>query len=286
MYDTLIIGSGPAGLSASVTLRLRNKTVLVADPTGVSSKISRAQVINNYLGIPEISGTELADRFLNHARASGVDFLSKQILSVYALGDRFSCLSSDNSSVESKSVIIACGTGFGKPYPGETEFLGRGVSYCATCDAMLYKGKTVSVICTSVEFEKEVVFLAEICSKVMLFPLYGKASEMPENVTVLDGKPSVIEGGLKAEYILDQENEKIPSDCIFILRDAVPPSQLVPGLDTGDGFINVNRKMETNIPGCFACGDVTGRPFQYIKAAGEGNIAALSASEYLSNLKF
>ena len=285
MYDALIIGSGPGGLSAAVTLRLRNKTVILADPSKVSSKISKAHLINNYLGIPGVSGKELAERFLDHAESSGVEFLNKQILSVYALGDRFSSLSSDNASIESKSVIIACGTGFGKPYPGETEFLGRGVSYCATCDAMLYRGKTVAVICSARHFEEEIFFLAETCSKVLLLPLYGETSEMPENVTVLDSIPSGIGGKLKAEYIISQKDEMIHADGIFILRESVPPSQLVPGLDTKDSFIKVNRKMETNIPGCFACGDVTGRPFQYIKAAGEGNIAALSASEYLSNYR-
>jgi thioredoxin reductase (NADPH) len=183
-----------------------------------------------------------------------------------------------------KSVIIATGVSFGKAYEGEEQFLGRGVSYCATCDAPLYKGKKVAVIAQTEKEEEEAKFLAEVCEKVSYIPLYKKEEfEFSGNgkIEIIKDVPLSFQGRMKAEKLV-MKNGEVEADGFFILRDSISPKQLVPGLELDGNHIAVNRKMETNIKGCFACGDITGLPYQYVKSAGEGNVAALSAVAYLS----
>lgn len=280
-YDCIIIGSGPAGLSAAITLKIRNKSVLVIGNNTVSEKVSKAHEINNYLGIPKISGSDLSKKFLSHADMMGVTIENHQIHVVYAMGDFFSLQTTNNDMFEASSVIIATGVNFGKPYPGENEYLGRGVSYCATCDAPLYKNKKIVIIASTKKEEHEANFMSEICSEVIYIPTYKEEVQVNDKVKVIYDEPVEIKGKLKADTLV-LKNEEITADGFFILRESVSPAQLVPGLKMDGNHIEVNRKMETNIKGCIACGDIVGAPYQYIKAAGEGNIAAISVVEYLN----
>ena len=204
-----------------------------------------------------------------------------RINAVYAMGDYF-VLQSADEMFESKSVIISTGVVAGKSFPGEDENLGRGVSYCATCDAALYKGKEAIVIGYSKREEEEANFLAEKAEKVTYIALYKDVSKLAENVEVVVGvvPKEIIRDGDKMRLVTNKE--EYLADGIFILRDAVSADKLVPGLLMRDGHIVVERDMSTNIKGVFACGDVTGKPYQYMKAAGEGNVAALSAVSYLT----
>ncbi len=283
-YDVIIIGAGPAGLSAAITLKIRNKSVLVIGNTEGSEKVSKAHEINNYLGIPAVKGSDLAKSFLDHAKSMDVEFLNKQIYTVYAMGDYFALQATDGDMVEATSVILATGVNFGKPYPGENEFLGRGVSYCATCDAPLYHDKKIVIIGSSAKEEAEADFMSEICSEVIYIPTYKADVHVNEKVQVLNDVPVEFKGGMKAQTLV-LKNQEIDADGFFILRESVSPAQLVPGLEMDGNHIKVNRKMETNIPGLLACGDIVGAPYQYIKSAGEGNVAAISAVDYLSKLK-
>lgn len=281
-YDSIIIGAGPAGLSAAVTLTIRNKKVLVIGKTEVSDKVSKAHEIQNYLGLPAIAGEDLAAKFKAHAESLGVEVRPEQINTVYAMGDYFALQTKNNEMLEASTVVIATGVNFGKPYPGETEYLGRGVSYCATCDASLYRDKKVVIIGASKKEEHEANFMAEICSEVIYIPLYREQLDLADGIEVVYGAPVEIKGAIKATTLVLKDQE-IEADGIFILRDSVSPAQLVPGLEMDGNHIKVNRKMETNLPGCFACGDIVGLPYQYIKSAGEGNIAAISAVEYMKS---
>ncbi len=268
MYDVAIIGTGPAGLSAAITLKIRNKNLILFGEKDLSKKIRKAEKISNYPGFPEISGEELAERFSEHLNKMNIDINDSFITAIYAMGDYFSLTNRNNEMFEAKSVILATGVNFGKVLKGEEEFLGRGVSYCATCDAPLYRGKKVAVIGTGEEAEKEAEFLKEIAEDVIYIPMISGVE---------------IEGDMKVKRIV-VNGETREVDGVFLIRDSVSPQNLVPGLAVKERYIEVNKKMETNISGCFACGDVTGIPFQYIKAAGEGNIAALSAVEYLNKV--
>ena len=283
-YDVAIIGPGPAGLSAAITLKIRNKNIILFGSKSLSVKVEKAHEIQNYLGLPAISGEALAKNFASHIESMGIEITQEQITTVYSMGDYYSLLSKNNQMYDVSAVILATGVNFGKPYPGEKEFLGIGVSYCATCDAPLYRGKTVAIIGSSPKEEAEADFMSEIAGKVYYIPLYKEKVNVKETITVVEDVPTAIEGEMKAEKLI-LKNQELTVDGIFILRESVLPEQLVPGLEMDGNHIAVNRRMETNLDGCFACGDIVGMPYQYIKSAGEGNVAALSAVGYLDGLK-
>ena len=283
-YDVAIIGTGPAGLSAAITLKIRNKNIILFGSKSLSVKVEKAHEIQNYLGLPAISGEALAKNFASHIESMGIEITQEQITTVYSMGDYYSLLSKNNQMYDVSAVILATGVNFGKPYPGEKEFLGIGVSYCATCDAPLYRGKTVAIIGSSPKEEAEADFMSEIAGKVYYIPLYKEKVNVKETITVVEDVPTAIEGEMKAEKLI-LKNQELTVDGIFILRESVLPEQLVPGLEMDGNHIAVNRRMETNLDGCFACGDIVGMPYQYIKSAGEGNVAALSAVGYLDGLK-
>lgn len=280
-YDIAIVGTGPAGLSAAVTAKLRNKNVILFGSSNLSEKVEKAHEIKNYLGIPSVKGEDLANSFKRHLEDMELSITQEIITMVYDMGEYFNLLSKTNEMYEASTVIIASGTNFGKPYKGEKEFLGRGVSYCATCDAPLYKGKDVVVIGTSVEDEEEALYMSEICNKVCYIPLYSERVKLNDKIDVIYDIPVEFVGGFKADKLI-MKNGELEADGFFILRQSIAPDTLVPGINLDGNSIEVDRKMATNLNGCFACGDVVGAPYQYIKAAGEGNVAALSAVSYLN----
>ena len=281
-YDIAIVGTGPGGLEAAITAKIRNKDIILFGNKNLSLKITKATEINNYLGFPDITGEELAKAYDNHLQKMNIDINASRINTIYAMGDYFA-LQSAEEMFEAKSVIISTGVVTGKTLPGEKENLGRGVSYCATCDAALYKGKEAIVIGYSPKEEEEVIFLAERAEKVTYIAMYKNVLFLADNIEVVEGRfpRKIIKNEDRITLVTNKESYE--ADGIFILRDAVSPDKLVPGLLIEDGHIVVDRAMRTNIEGVFACGDVTGKPYQYIKAAGEGNVAALSAVSYLVN---
>ena len=282
-YDIAIIGTGPAGLSAAITATIRNKKVLLLGSRDLSGKLNKAHEIQNYLGFPAVKGEDLAAAFQKHIAEMGISITEKRVSAVYAMGDYFA-LQAGEDMVEATAVILATGVVQGKPLPGEEELLGRGVSYCATCDAPLYRGKTAAVIGYSPREEAEAAFLSEVCTEVLYFPVYKEETDLPASVRVIREKVTGVENQDGKRLVRTAEGT-YTVDGVFILREAVSPGQLVPGLPTEGPHVTVNRKMEAGIPGVFACGDIVGTPYQYIKSAGEGNVAALSAVSYLDGLK-
>lgn len=278
--EIAIIGTGPGGVSAALTASNRNKRILLLGSREMSAKVAKAHEIRNYPGLPFVSGADLAAAFRDQLDRMGIKITERRVGAVYAMGDYFA-LQVGEEMIEAKTVILATGVVQAKPLPGEEELLGRGVSYCATCDAPLYRGKTAAVIGYSPAEEKEAAFLNEVCAKVMYFPMYREETDLPESVKVIREKVTAVTQA-DGHRIVKTENGEYSADGVFILRDAVAPGQLVPGLETEGPHVKVNRRMETSLPGVFACGDITGKPYQYVKAAGEGNVAAISAAEYLA----
>ena len=282
-YDIAIIGTGPAGLEAAITGTIRNKKVLLVGSRDLSMKLTKAHEIQNYLGFPAVKGEDLAKAFQKHLDQLGIGITEERISAVYAMGDYYA-MQAGEQMLEATTVILATGVVQGKPLPGEEENLGHGVSYCATCDAALVRGKRVAVVGYSAREEAEAAFLSEICPEVLYFPMYRDVNQLPEKVTVIPETVNEVRKQAGKMTIYTSENS-YTAEAVFVLREAVAPGQLVPGLETEGAHVRVNRRMETNLPGCYACGDLTGTPYQYIKAAGEGNIAALSAVGYLDQKK-
>ena len=282
-YDIAIIGSGIAGMSAALNAKIRKKDFIFFGSKDMSNKLIKAHKINNYPGFFNKSGAEIKDEFQKHMDYMDIKITEDNVLNIYSMGDYF-IIMSKKGQYEATSVIIATGVNFGKVLKGEKEFLGRGVGYCATCDAALYKDKVVTIISYSKEEENEANFLASIASKVYYVPMYKKDIDVDKSIEIVNDIPVEIKGNDFANELILKKS-KIETDGIFILKESSDPGQLVPGLEIENNHIKVNRLMETNIRGCFAAGDIVGAPYQYVKAAGEGNIAALSAVSYVDNIK-
>lgn len=278
-YDIAIVGSGPAGLSAAINAKIRNKSIIIFGSRDFSTKLMKAPKVNNYLGLPDISGRELKHQFEKHIKAMNISISYERINSIYAMGDYFALMVNEKL-YEAKSVILATGVENTRALKGEEKFLGRGVGYCATCDAPLYKGKTVTIIGYNKDAEEDANYVSELAARTYYVPMYKPTVKLKEGIEIVEDRPLEIAGD---DYVhsLILKNKVIKTDGIFLLKDSVPPDQLVPGLEIEDGHIKVNRNMVTNIEGCFAAGDCIGKPYQYIKAAGEGQVAALNAVSYI-----
>jgi thioredoxin reductase (NADPH) len=281
MYDLAIVGGGPAGLAAALNARRRNKMAVVIGKEDYSSKLLQSRMIDNYLGLPEITGSKLAHKLKDHALAEGVEYLRDEVQNIAADGSEFTLMGREQL-VQAKTVVLATGIVLGAEINGEVDWIGRGVSYCATCDGMFFKGKKVALIGYIPEAVVEANFLAEICATVYFLPLFKGVEQLDGRVTVIDGKPLGISGRQRLELLRTSTGE-IAVDGVFIERSGRPAEQLLPGLGTMDGFIGVGPDQATNIPGVFAAGDCTGRPWQIARAIGQGQVAALSAVRYLGN---
>ena len=276
-YDIIVIGSGPAGLSAALTARARNKRVLVVGNRWQDSPLARAERVDNYLGLPSLSGAALLERFHDHAKDLGVEFLEGRALSALAW-EGFQ-VSVGSQVVSAGALILAPGVVRQTKFPGEAEYLGRGVSYCATCDGMLYRGKPVAVVGRSPDAPEEANFLQALgCHVTYLAP--KRPAALDAAIPFVQTGTVEIQGELTVTGLV-ANGETIPCVGVFILRPAVAPTDLLPALETERGTVKTDRTMATNLPGVFAAGDCTGGPLQVAKAAGEGQVAALSACAYL-----
>ena len=281
-YDIAIVGSGPAGLSAALNAKIRNKEFIIFGNKNLTNKLVKAPKINNYLGFFGLSGENIKERFQEHLKVMDIDITEERINSIYAMGDYFALMANEKI-FEAKTVILATGVEYTRPIKGEEEFLGKGVGYCATCDAPLYRGKTVVIIGHNKEAEAETNYVSEIAGKIYYVLMYKGSYDLNDNVTLIEDKPEEVIGDLKVKKLV-LNNSEIETDAVFILKDSISPGQLVPGLKIEEDHIAVDRLMKTNIKGCFAAGDCVGKPYQYIKSAGEGNIASLSAVKYLDEI--
>ena len=284
LYDIAIIGSGPAAISAAINGKIRNKKLIVFGQENLSNKLAVAPRIDNYLGFYGITGKDLTNKFKKHSESMGIEITKERVNNIYDMGSHFVLMINDKP-YNAKTVIIATGVTFGNVVKGELEYLGNGVGYCATCDAPLYKGKAVTIIGYNKEAEEDANFVSELVSKLYYIPMYKEEPHINSSIEIIKDMPMEIVGdGIKANGVKLRTGE-IKCDGIFIMKDSIPPDQLVPGLLVEDRHIKTDKLMQTNLHGCFAAGDCVGKPYQYLKSAGEGQIAALSAVSYLNTVK-
>lgn len=266
-YDVIAVGGGPAGLSAALNVRARGKTALVISNPLEENPLWRAERIDNCLGLPGISGKELLTQFYRHAVSAGVEFQEGKALSALRSGTNW-YVSVGNSLAQGKAVVLAAGAVRGKKLPGEAELLGRGVSYCATCDGMLYRGRRVAVLGYSPSAEREAEFLREIGCQVIYF-------DRPKSCAIR-GRETV--EAVTCDGVTEQ------AEGVFLLRPAMAPGDMFPDLALEEGYVAVDRDQATNLPGLFAAGDCTGGPLQISKAVGEGLVAGQKAAAFAASL--
>ena len=266
VFDIIIIGGGAAATAAALTAKNRGKSVAAVANAAETTALWKAELITNYPGVPDIPGRELA-RVMRAQLESAARVISGRALNIIPMGDTFGA-AVENDFYTAKAVIIAAGITRERLYPGESEFLGRGVSYCATCDGMLYRGKRVALIGSGDEAKRDGDFLEGIGCEVIRLEKDARYE---------------ISGADRADTV-SFPGGSVRADGVFIIKDTVSVRSLVPGIEYENGGIVTDGAMKTSVPGVFAAGDCRGKPFQLAKAAGDGNIAALSACEYIDNM--
>ena len=282
--DIIIIGGGPAGLSAAINSVMRGCGVLVMDSG--ASKLPRAEKIDNYLGMPSVTGLEMMNRFTRHARRLGAFIQKGKATNILPVDDQF-LISVGNNILYARAVILAMGAMRTSSIDGEERLLGRGVSYCATCDGMLYRGKKAVVYGLAADAPDEANYLSDIGVRVIYVNPGSRPPELKPDILCYEGELSSIRGGetVQAVEFAGSFLPPIETDGVFLLRDAIAPHTLVNGLEIENGYIMVSGDKKTNIPGVFACGDCTGPPLQISKAAAEGLFAGQAAARYIDSLK-
>lgn len=280
MIDLLIVGGSAAGCAAALTARKRNlNTVMVYAGDGA---LGKAHLIDNYPGTGPVEGKALLAAMRAEAKALGVDMRTALVTKILPMGGSFSVLAG-NDILEAKAVLLALGAARVRTLENEEALLGQGVSYCATCDGMFYKGKEMLVVGAFSEAVEEANYLAEL-GKVTYFSetkhdLHG----LSPDIAVREEKPTAIRRE-RGRMVLSAGGQDFIADGIFVMRPMVAMTQLLPELNTEKGGVKVDKDMATNVPGVYAAGDMVGNPLQVSKAVGEGNIAALAIAGYLKKL--
>jgi thioredoxin reductase (NADPH) len=303
LYDVIIIGGGPAGLSAAQYASRANLKTIVLDKSPTAGALAYTSKIENYPGLVEpISGKELLDRFRNQAINFGAEYIEAQVTGVKLVEEIKEVYSMDQH-YKSRVVIIATGSMGRKPgIPGEEEFLGRGVSYCAVCDAAFYKGQTVCVIGNSEEAVKESMMLTGFTNKVYLIAP-SKEIKIHDDHSVLDSEQikvilnhrvSAIVGeeyvkGIKVKNIETEEEKNMAMDGVFVYLHGTQPivDFLYSSVPLSDkSCVITHRTVETSTPGVYAAGDVTCPDVrQVVLSAASGSVAALAAEKYIRHRK-
>lgn len=279
-FDVLIVGGGVAGCSAAITARQRNLNTLVVYVG--DGALGKTRKIDNYPGFPDIDGPSLLTRLRDHASGMGASLVKGLVRRVMPIGDGFSILVG-NDLYSAKAIILAMGTARVRLIEGEEELVGQGISYCATCDGMFYRNKTVLVVASDHEAVEEANYLAGLAKVIYVKERPHETPDLDPAITVLPDKPKAFEQ--KDEGILLRTDlGEVLADGAFVMRPAVAMTQLIPEVDAPGGKLSLDRNLMTSIPGCFAAGDITGAPLQAAKAAGEGNIAVLAVASYLQKL--
>jgi thioredoxin reductase (NADPH) len=280
-YDVIVVGSGPAGISAAINVANRKRTVAVLAGQAPSGLIRKAHSIANYPGFTSASGEELATAFLRHLEEFDVPLIGEKASKIIPDEDGF-VVFSEREVYHAGAVVLATGVYREAEIEGEEELVGQGVSYCVTCDGRLFAGRRAAFISYAPEGAEEASALAEDYGvQVTYLPLYQGDYRLPEGVRVLPGaRPTRLER-VDAQIWVSLPGEDLKVDAVFIYKNSVSPHTLLEGLASDGRHVTVDRHMATDVPGVFAAGDCTGEPYQTAKAVGEGQVAALQAVRFL-----
>lgn len=296
-YDVGIIGSGPAGLSAAIYAKRANLSAVVIEKEYEGTgQIAESGQVDNYLGLPGISGYDLGEQFREHAVKLGVAFLEQEVTEIKKEDSAvFTIIFEDGSSVETKTVIYAAGAAPRRAnIPGEQEYSGKGVSYCAICDGSFYRGKKVAVLGGGDTALDDAVYLVDLAEQVYVIhrrkEFRGAATiveklRKKENVTfVLEHQVKEITGAEKVNGVILEDGTAIAVDGVFVAYGSVPQTDLVKELVTLDaaGYVKAEETGETSLAGLYVAGDArTKKLRQVVTAVSDGANAATAVVEYL-----
>ncbi len=300
MYDTIIIGSGPAGLTAAIYARRAQLSALVVEKDYMGTgQIAVTERVDNYPGMFGISGSDLGDSFRKHAEELGAEFLESEVKSIERDGKNWRVNFSDSSSQTAKTIIYAAGTSYRRlGVDGDNK---QKISYCAVCDGVFYKNKTVAVIGGGDTALGDALYLAKLAKTVYLVhrrdefrankSLQRQVTETANIVPIMKATLLKITGGTNADgiaYMQNGESKTLAVDGVFAAVGSVPNSQLLNGICEfdGNGYVIAGEDCKTSAEGIFAAGDVRTTPLrQVVTAAADGANAAISAEQYIADYK-
>jgi len=289
MHDIIVIGAGPAGLTAGIYGVRANKKVLVLEANKVGGKVNQAALIDNYPGISHIKGEDLAQKLFEQAMSLGVKIKIDKAMQIIDKGETKTVVSLDNS-YETKSIIIATGNEkYTLNLPNEKELLGKGISYCATCDGNFFKNKDVAIVGGSEEAINDTLYLANICNKVY-FIYTNKNLDVSklnkDNIEIINDKITKINGKSLLESITIN-NKDIKVSGLFIELSSVPETNYLLDITYKDEEGNIiGDDLHTKKEGIFIAGDIRKKELRQVTTAvADGSIAATLAIRYLNNLK-
>lgn len=303
LYDVIVIGSGPAGLTAGIYGRRAGLSTLVIEGNYIQGgQILNTYEVDNYPGLPGISGMDLADKMKDHMMAQGTDILRARVTGITVEGD-VKVVHTPKEEVRGKTVILAAGAVHRKlGVPGEEEFTGKGVSYCATCDGAFFRDKTVAVIGGGDVAVEDAIFLARACKKVYMIhrrdelraakSLQEALFHTPQVEMCWNKTVSEIGGEQQVQWITvdsttGEESVRLDVDGVFVAVGITPDTEFVKNLvqlDKG-GYIVAGEDGKTSVPGIYAAGDIRTKPLrQIITAAADGANCITSVEEYLREL--
>lgn len=289
MFDVIIIGAGPAGISASLYTKRANLNTLVLHYG--ESNLQKAKMIENYYGFPNgISGEELYEAGIKQATNLGIQVKDEEILKIEIEAkdnkNIFHVITTDNR-YSSRSIILALGAKKNKlQIKGIKELEGKGISYCAVCDGFFYRNKNIAVIGSGNYAISETNELINLAKEITILTDGKTAPEIrADNVKIVPKKIREVRGETRVEEVEFEDNTKLPVDGIFVANGIAGSSEFAKklGILTNKENIVVNENMETNIPGIYACGDCTGGILQVSKAVYEGAKAGLEVIKYVRN---
>lgn len=303
-YDIIIIGAGPAGLSAGQYASRSNLSTLIIDSPIPNTQLVNIWDLENYPGIfPAVNGFDFLTTMQNQAKEFGAKIENHQIFEIKKIENstNFKVLCQD-TEFSCKAIIVATGAKHRKlEIPGETEFAGKGVSYCATCDGPFYRNKTVVVVGGGDSACSEAEYLSSICTKVIMIhrkssfraqkSLSQRVLNNPKIEVIFNTVVKTIQGNLKVESVIiqnlnDNSLQSIQTDGIFVFVGMIPQTELFENLQKDEqGYIITDENMKTSQKGIFCAGDVRAKSFrQIVTATSDGAIASYSASEYIKEL--
>ena len=300
MYDTLIIGSGPAGLSAGIyAKRAALKAAVIEKNYMGTGQIAESERVDNYPGLYGENGFDLGEKFRNHATALGTEFIEGEVAGIFPENKGYRITLSEGGELLAKTIVYAAGTVRRKlGIAGEEGLLGKGVSVCAVCDGAFYKGKTAAVIGGGDTALGDAVYLSKITEKVYLIhrrdtfranKVLQEQVRKAENIElVLNAVPTEIIGEKRVEALKISkggEEKILPVNGVFVAVGSVPASSLLEGLVqlSPEGYIVAGEDCKTSAAGIFAAGDIRTKPLrQVVTAAADGANSILSVEEYLA----
>ena len=299
IYDMIIIGAGPAGMTAALYALRAEKKVLLLDGNGYGGQITQSREVENYPGIANVNGMDLAEALMSQINALGVDFQFAQVSGIVQNGEIFS-VNADAASYEGRSVIVATGLKHRKlGVAGEEQYIGRGVSFCAVCDGAFFRRREVAVVGGGNTAVQDALFLSEICSKVYLIhrregfraeeSLLTKAKsaeniEIITNTTVSEIRGEMLLRSLLLKNKVTGEERELEVSGVFEAVGLEPQNKLLEGLITlaEDGYVAAGEDCKTNVAGIFVAGDCRSKQIrQLTTATADGTVAALAALDYL-----